>query len=379
MIKDKKITLFLGIILLIIVVIYIYFFITLKKELIVKQIDAEDSSYVIENLNEDTEFKINTNDMTYFITDINGKKLSTENKFENHVLIIKPKERYQDGIIYKLELKNGDSFVDEKLQDARCVYFGLSSEKLGQDKFDYEISKINLKKEYTLKNKRLNLDNMEIELRMKLLNKKVVVNPKNYKIFIDGKEQSKILKPTKGKHVIRIQFQYNKKNYEYSQQVNIKEIPIEQTARFIYKKALGNNIMIVDINKDGIPEAIDFDYYDKDEYTTRTKVKIYSIENEKMYCVCFHTVEYLQSMKLLKNNQLYLNCHIASDTSTIYILKFQFINNKLKLLKCLDGVKSEDHTLDSSNPYYSIYCIGDNEYTEKEFLKKYPVEKVLYN
>lgn len=376
MIKKKKIILFIGIVLFIILSIYMYFFVFSTKELKVKQIDIEDSSYVIENINEDEEFEIYTNDMSYFITDINGKELNTKKRLENHILTITPENGYQKNVIYKLALKQGDSFVDKNLKNIKCIYFSLNNKKMIQNEFDYEISKVNLKKEYTLKNKQLILDNIEIKLRIEDLNKEVVIKPKKYRLFLDDKEQSKILKPSKGKHIIKIQFQYNKKNYEYSQQVDIKEVPIEQLAKSIYKKSLGNNIIVVDINEDGIPEAITQNEY-VEEFTYKTKVNIYSIENEKMYRVCSKTVYLLESIKLLKNNQLYLQGHVASDISDIHILKFEIKNNKLRLVKSFDGEIGEDHSLDFNNPNYSSYYINGNQYTKKEFFKKYVVRKNL--
>ena len=126
MIKKKKIILFIGIVLFIILSIYMYFFVFSTKELKVKQIDIEDSSYVIENINEDEEFEIYTNDMSYFITDINGKELNTKKRLENHILTITPENGYQKNVIYKLASKQGDSFVDKNLKNIKCIYFSLN-------------------------------------------------------------------------------------------------------------------------------------------------------------------------------------------------------------------------------------------------------------
>ncbi len=372
MLKNKKMILISIVFIIIVLTIFLLYSSTLKKELKVKQIDSNDLSYVIENISEEDEFEIQTDDVTYSITDVNGKKLSTENKLDNHILTIKPKEKYQGNVIYKLQLKEGDNFVDDNLKNARCVYFSVNNEDMSQDKLNYEISSINLKKEYTLKNKILKLDDIEIKLKIEKLNKEINIKPKDYKLYIDDKEQSKPLKPTKGQHIIKIQFQYDKKDYEYSQQVNIKEVPIAQLAKSLYKKKLGDGVIIVDINKDGIPEAITrSDYYIDGEASGRTIVRVYSIENEKMYKVCSKTIESLQDMKLLKDSQLYLNGHIASDLSTIYILRFQFKSNKLELGNCLEGGRSEDHTLDSDDLNYASYWIGDDGYTKKEFWEKY--------
>ncbi len=382
MLKGKKTILFVGIILFTVVMTCLYLFDSSKKELSVKLIDAVDSSYFIENIDESTEFEINTSNPFYSITNINGKKINTESKYENHILIIKPKEKYQSDTIYKLQLRDGDSFVDKNLKKVKCIYFSLNKEKMLQDKFNYEVLRTNLKEEYTLKNKQLKLDTLEVELNMKSLNKKVIIKPKNYKVFIDNKEQSlKTTKSTKGNHSIKIEFDYDGKKYEYIKEVHFKEISMDKIAREIYKKSFGEGVIIVDINQDGIPEAISQDeYYNEDAVTGSTRIMVYSINpnNNKKYLVCSKSIEFLEDMKLIKDSRLLLVGHIASDMKALYLMKFEMVNDKLKLTKYSKGSLMEDHTLDSEDPKYSDYSIDNQGFNKKEFFKKYVVVKDLY-
>lgn len=379
--KNKKIILPLGIVILTTLLIVTYFFIFSNKELKIMKIDGEDSSYIIENVEQNDEFKINTDSINYSITDIQGKKIKTDNKLDNHVLTMKAKAQYQDNIIYKIELNKGDSFVDEKLKDAKKIYFAINNKEFSKNDLKYEVLSTNLKNQYTLKDKKLKLDKLIIKLKIKTLNKEVTIKPSKYKLFIDNKEQSlNLIKSSKGKHTIKIQFNYDGKRYDYSKKVNFKEVSIDKLAKSIYKKLLESgkygNIKInkdcsygvIDLNSDGISDLIVQEYLEG----CYMRISIYSVYDNHLYKAYQRKEFNGMSTKVLKDKRVYIYHHFTSTDNFIYLLKFMTSNGKLKLNSCEEYEAS--YFSEKDNATLEGYTDNDGKlYTREQFFKRHNI------
>lgn len=222
--KNKKIFISLIVIVLIVMGVASYFMFFNSKQIESIEIDKKDHTYVLKNINDNYLFQIYTTHNDYDIYDIDGHKIDVVKEYSNSILTIQSKDNYKDNKTYVIRLKDKDSFVDEKLKNARIIYFG-TNEALTKEKLNYEVTKLNIKDSYTLQDNKIRLGDLTAQLSIELLNKNIDLKLKEYQAFIDDKKmKTSSIKATKGKHKIKIQFNYDDKKYEYEKEVNIKEL-----------------------------------------------------------------------------------------------------------------------------------------------------------
>lgn len=334
--KNKKILISLIIVIVFIIIgVASYFMFFNSKQIESIEIDKKDHTYVLKNINDNYLFQIHTTHNDYDIYDIEGHKIDVVKEYSNSILTIQSKDNYKDNKTYVIRLKDKDSFVDEKLKNARIIYFG-TNEALTKEKLNYEVTKLNIKDSYTLQDNKIRLGDLTAQLSIELLNKNIDLKLKEYQAFIDDKKmKTSSIKATKGKHKIKIQFNYDDKKYEYEKEVNIKEskpFMISLKPGVIYTK--------YDITGDTKKDKIKF-LTPKNSQATYPydKIQIY-INNKKAVLFGKYDCWELQiHLVHLSSGQSFLwICGFAESDSDPWQSLYQYKNGKM--IKVLDFAKS---------------------------------------